>query len=364
MRNIKMALNNLLNKIPGENAGIGHITFLYSAMVGTLLSVLGIIGNLSMSFNILALIIPLLNAIVDILSIIYSVKTKRWEGAATFMLAFAGFVLFPFLWFTTGGTMSSSLPLVVSLGFVMMITIPERTRVFVFLGTLFLFSGFIVAELYNPNIFIPYPTRQSQYIDILIGFSTSFIAVGCLASLTISRYNKARLQTEKLLNQMEVISITDPLTGVFNRRYFMSCIDDEMRKAYDSGLPLTLCIIDIDRFKDINDSYGHLYGDEVLVVLSKIIKNCLDESGIFGRYGGEEFVIIFKNKTLEESLVTINNFMDSIRKANWKHGKPITVSCGVSVYTKGIPYSKFMEKADNNLYKAKNTGRDRVEYEM
>ena len=101
---------------------------------------------------------------------------------------------------------------------------------------------------------------------------------------------------------MEWQSITDALTGVFNRRHLMVRLDEEMRRAYDSGAPLALCILDIDRFKHVNDTYGHLYGDEVLKTLAGTISGCLGEGELFGRYGGEEFLIVFSGRDLTAAL--------------------------------------------------------------
>lgn len=191
------------------------------------------------------------------------------------------------------------------------------------------------------------------------------LATGILIVLSIveKEIAKSKKEADQLVKVWEAASLTDPLTGIFNRRYLTSSVDEEMRNSYDNGRPLTLCMIDIDYFKRINDTYGHVFGDEVLVQLAKIVSKHLDENDIFGRYGGEEFLIIFRNSTIESALVKINGFMDEIRNTAWKHGTPVTISCGVSSYVKGIYFSNFIESADRNLYKAKENGRDQVVYQ-
>ena len=349
-----------INKIPGQNLPLEHFIFLCGAIAGIVLSAFGAIGNFTMKLNTLAIIIPLVNLVIDIGCVVYSVVTKKWRGAALIVFSFACFVLFPFLWFTTGGTMSSSLPLIIGLGVVLAIIFNGKLRAFFFFSTLFLYSSFILIELHYPNNFVPYPNREAWYLDILLGFTLSFLASGGLAYFTLLRYNSAKRETEELVQQLESISATDPLTRVFNRRHLMVRIDEEMRKSFDDASPLTLCIMDIDHFKRVNDNYGHLYGDEVLIKIAATISSNLSQNEIFGRYGGEEFIILFLNSDLPATLKVIDDLYKALQEIVWQHGEPITVSGGISTYTKGISYSKFLENADTNLYKAKNTGRNRV----
>ena len=348
------------DKILGKNLSFQHIIFLCSAVAGIILSATGSIGNWVMELSPISIIIPAINLFIDIACVVYSIVMKRWKGAAIVMFFFASFVLFPFLWFTTGGTMSSSLPLVIGLGVVLAIVFQGKVRMAFFASTLLLYSVLIIIELHVPNNFIPYPNREAWYIDVLIGFSLGFLASGGLAYFTVTKYNASRQETKKLLAELKQTAITDPLTGVFNRRHLMARIDEEMRKAFDDNTPLTLCIIDIDHFKRINDNYGHLYGDEVLVKLSATIVNSLDGKGIFGRYGGEEFVAIFPGSDMEMAREIVGRFCEALRQVEWAHGEPITISGGVSEYVKGLHYSKFLENADEKLYTSKQSGRNRI----
>ena len=362
MTAIKEIFSRFWQKIFKKDLDIRHIIFLYSALAGAALSAVGAIGNFIMNLPTFAVVIPTINFIVDVAFAVYSIKTKKWKIAAIIVFFFASFVLFPFLWFTTGGTMSSSLPLVIGLGLVLIIVFEGKLRGFFFISTLALYSTFIILELYHPNMFIPYPTREAWYTDVLIGFALSFLASGGLAYITLSRHNAAKKNAEELAKQLETISYTDQLTGVYNRRFLLACIDEEMRKSFDIGAPLTVCIMDIDHFKVVNDTYGHLYGDKVLAQIAKVISGCISSNEVLGRYGGEEFVILFKNSDLNASLAIIECFLSELKKVQWEHGSPVTLSLGVNIYSKGISYSKFMEQADTNLYKAKNSGRNCVKY--
>ena len=346
----------------GEDLTLEHIIFLCGAAAGISLSAFGVISNFLMRLHVVSVIIPFINLVVDVSCVFYSIVKKRWHGAAVVLYAFASFVLFPFLWFTTGGTMSSSLPLVIGLGVILAIVFSGRQRFFFFFTTLAVYSALILVELYIPNNFVPYPSREAWYIDVLFGFVMSFLASGGVAYFTLIRYNEAKSRAERLVGELEIASMTDPLTRVFNRRHLMTRIDEEMRSAYDSGEPLSLCIIDVDKFKSVNDTYGHLYGDEVLVKVSATIASCLGKGEVFGRYGGEEFIILFMNRDLEATLRIIESFYEALRRIEWPNDMPITVSTGVSTYLKGVSYSKFLEQADTQLYKAKANGRNRIEH--
>ena len=355
-------LSNFFAKVFKKDLDIRHIIFLYSALAGAVLSSVGAVGNFIMNLPTFSIIIPSINFIVDVVCAVYSIKTKKWKTTAIIVFFFASFVLFPFLWFTTGGTMSSNLPLIIGLGLVLIIVFEGKLRGFFFVSTLALYSAFIILELYHPNIFIPYPTREVWYVDVLIGFVLSFLASGGLAYITLSRHNAAKKNAEGLAKQLETMSYTDQLTGVYNRRFLLASIDEAMRRSFDSRAPLTVCIMDIDHFKIVNDTYGHLYGDKVLAKIAEVISGCISSNEVLGRYGGEEFVILFKNSDLNRSLAIIDNFLSELKNIQWEHGGSITLSLGVNIYSRGISYSKFMEQADANLYKAKNSGRNCVKY--
>jgi diguanylate cyclase (GGDEF)-like protein len=135
---------------------------------------------------------------------------------------------------------------------------------------------------------------------------------------------------------------------------------NEVIRTVMKGLPLN--VIYWCKIKEVNDTYGHEYGDEVLFNIAQIMEASLTDGEIFGRYGGEEFVILFPGKTPAEALPTVRALGDHVRTHGWSHGKPVTLSGGLSSYVKGISYSNFVEAADKNLYIAKREGRDRIIY--
>ncbi len=360
MRLMKEKVVNIFAGIFGRNIALEHMIFILVALSGIFMSTVGLVGNSSLGLNAVSLLVPSLNIVIDIACIAYSIATKRWRGTSVIVVFYAIFVLFPFLWFSTGGATGSTMPFVIMSGLVVVIIFQGKFRAILSCVTVLMFCTFIYLEMLYPDIFVPYPNREAWYIDLIIGLISSFTVSVTLVFIVLARYKRAKFEAENMAKKLEEMALTDPLTGVYNRRFLTSCLDEEMRKAYDSGQPLTVCILDIDHFKRINDSYGHVYGDEVLIKLAQLIGSCLGEDEVFGRYGGEEFLILFKGNDVEGALWKISLCTKKLRETRWAHGGSITVSCGVGAYTKGISYSSFVESADINLYKAKEGGRNRV----
>lgn len=160
------------------------------------------------------------------------------------------------------------------------------------------------------------------------------------------------------------LTTIDGLTQVFNKRYFLETLEREMGRAQRYRRELSLIMFDIDRFKKINDTYGHLAGDHVLKHLALVIKSRIRREDILSRYGGEEFAIILP----EIDSANATQFAEKIRllveKAVFKFEDteiPVTISIGVTCYTPDVEdVNAFIKIADERLYEAKMSGRNRV----
>ncbi len=360
MTKLKNFFMRIFREIFGTNIPLEHFVFLCVAFAGIFMAAVGIVGNASLNLSAISLVTPALFIVVDVGCILWSIRTKRWQWPAYITLGSSIFMLFPSLWFTTGGATGSTLSLLVTSGLCVVIIFKGIARSFILVADLAMCLSFIVAEYLVPDIFIPYPTRFAWYTDLIIGITLSFTVNAALAYLVMRRYEKARRDETSLARQLELLSLTDPLCGVYNRRYLTACVDEEMRKCYDDGTNLCICILDLDHFKSVNDTFGHNFGDEVLVAVTQTVLSCLEKKDVFGRYGGEEFLVVFRDRSLPEAKEKAQEIRRAVKRIRWPNGAHITLSCGVSSYIKGISLSAFIENADRNLYKAKNSGRDRV----
>ena len=173
-------------------------------------------------------------------------------------------------------------------------------------------------------------------------------------------------QLEEALKKLEIMATTDYGTGLYNRRHFFELMDKEMSRADRFKSPLTCMLIDIDHFKSVNDTYGHLVGDSVLMEIGTIFQGELRQVEIAARYGGEEFVMLLPGTTLSDAKQPALRLLEKIRKHSFKgctDGQPITISIGMG----GIPDPDIKTRedlircADFALYKAKDAGRNRIE---
>ena len=163
------------------------------------------------------------------------------------------------------------------------------------------------------------------------------------------------------LNEHKVLSITDKLTGVFNRLKLDEALNDEFNRSSRFKSSFGVIIIDIDYFKKTNDTYGHLVGDEVLIEFAKILKKNIRKIDVLGRWGGEEFMIICPQTDLEGTKKVAQSLCETISKYEFPTVGNISASFGVSMYDGDENIDKIIARADKALYKAKENGRNRVE---
>lgn len=170
------------------------------------------------------------------------------------------------------------------------------------------------------------------------------------------------------LTRVRLLSLTDELTGLPNRRAFLRRLEDEVARVQRYGFPLSLALIDLDKFKEINDKYGHAGGDEVLRVYSKNILSIFRHHDLVARYGGEEFAVLLPNTESEGALRALNKVKNRCAETRWQSNGSIvpvpTFSAGLALYKPGETSTAFVERVDKALYRAKRLGRNRVEMDM
>ena len=171
----------------------------------------------------------------------------------------------------------------------------------------------------------------------------------------------------RLMDMTRRAAVTDGLTGVYNRRFFDEMLEKQILLARRNKKPLSLIIMDIDHFKNFNDTYGHITGDRVLKQLTTSVKGSIRESDILARYGGEEFVVIMPDASLSNALKkadAVRHNIESMALDNIVSGQTLsmTISIGVASFPEhGVDPNALIASADSALYKAKESGRNRVE---
>lgn len=165
---------------------------------------------------------------------------------------------------------------------------------------------------------------------------------------------------KKIEQEMLYLGYYDQLTGVYNRHYFEMVINEAIEKSDRYDEPFSMLLLDLDRFKSVNDTWGHQVGDELLKLTAKVIKNCIRSSDELFRFGGEEFLILMPQTTLDGAAEASEKIRVAIEKVNHPIVGIQTVSIGVGQRSKNESFEPWYRRVDDALYRAKTTGRNRI----
>ena len=160
--------------------------------------------------------------------------------------------------------------------------------------------------------------------------------------------------------EFEQLSVTDPLTGLLNRRYIEERLMEEIKRSNRHGFPMSFVMLDVDSFKSYNDHFGHPAGDLALKMVGHVIRETLRGADVAARYGGEEFAILLPQTTSEEAATIAERIRRNIEGANFPH-RTVTASIGIASCSADLCSApNIVYAADKALYKAKHEGRNRV----
>lgn len=220
-------------------------------------------------------------------------------------------------------------------------------------------SAIIIWKFANPYAAFIKKDGDSP-IAAFMDYVIAAVSITVMIIVLIRRYEEQQEQLKNLTVELQEMVNLDPLTQLYNRRYLTEYLDKKI-KSDDSHFAVAL--LDIDNFKKINDTYGHLYGDETLKAFAGILKNTVDGIGIAARFGGEEFMIVFDSPEKD----VINTRLDNARKQFDEYGMNTrhihtTFSGGVEVFENQDMITKLFNKADEKLYSAKNAGKNQIIY--
>lgn len=205
----------------------------------------------------------------------------------------------------------------------------------------------------------------NESLLLLLAFICIVVITGLTLSAVVAERSRATAELEKALQNVREQAITDPLTGLLNRRYLLEYLPREVIRARRSGTSLAVIMIDLDHFKEVNDRFGHEAGDRVLKEVATQLQAYVRGSDIACRYGGEEFVFVLPSTTLESARRRAEDLRLAIKHLELKAGDhaigTLTASLGVVLYPDhATGADALISASDNLLYEAKNTGRDRV----
>lgn len=236
-------------------------------------------------------------------------------------------------------------------------TVPRRTLLVLAGGVITLYAGVIVLH------YLEQRNAALLRLELLHGLGL-MLALPAFIQLMgkVQRLYRSLYQASRKIKHIQEDAQRDALVGCYNRRYVLAALEEQKQLADESGIPLCLAVLDIDHFKRINDELGHLGGDEVLRTFARIAQQGVRGGDVFGRYGGEEFILIFPATSLLPALNTCERIRAQVETHAWNgllKGR-VTVSIGVTHYVLGESVLEFFSRADTAMYMAKEGGRNQV----
>jgi len=206
-------------------------------------------------------------------------------------------------------------------------------------------------------------------VEVFLAWSYFSLILGrCLLVSVAANESRARLAESRrklgdTLEQVQRLASRDELTRALNRRALEGALDRERARAERAGLPFCVAMIDLDHFKRINDTHGHAAGDAVLRAFSAAVHDTLRTTDVFGRYGGEEFMLILVGTAAAEARDAVERIRAVVAGMDWgamASGTPVTISAGVAAFRRGESVDALLHRADQALYQAKNGGRNQT----
>jgi diguanylate cyclase (GGDEF)-like protein len=219
--------------------------------------------------------------------------------------------------------------------------------------------------LTDKPVSVPHQTYLERFTTML-AFALTIgrcMFLGIFASSLRESLYKRGVQLKEAYKRIEELAELDELTGAFNRRCIMRMLDDEIARAHRAKTPFSVALIDLDWFKRINDAYGHPTGDEVLRTFAITVFANIRNIDRFGRYGGEEFLLILPDTPRDAAARILDRQREIIAELDWSAFSPgmrVTISAGVATLNPDEASEALLARADSALYKAKAQGRNRI----
>lgn len=209
------------------------------------------------------------------------------------------------------------------------------------------------------TVLAPWASDATTRLNLVV-YTLFEVGVLCTAAI-LTRKAEAERRTQ-YLRQVKLlrVSLTDPLTGIANRGRFNEALEDWVRCAHQYNVALSLVLFDFDDFKAVNDTHGHLIGDQVILQTVNLVDDAIRRRDIFARWGGEEFTLLFPDTRLDDAVDIVERLRQTVEQHRYPRCGQVTASFGIVQYRPGESPDAFMDRADRMLYRAKADGKNCV----
>ena len=323
-------------------------------LTGCIANMIGFLSNVILFGMSLPTIVCGICEIVMITCAVAGISFGKQKSATVIMVLMLALIEFPFLFYVYGATMGVYLILgIVALA----VYFPRPYHIPAIILTAVIDIIVIILNYVHPSG-LEELTRESGLETMLCSYLIVATATAVILCILLHQYARQRRQLLAISQQLEYAAHRDSLTGVYNRRYLINVLKQWMNTEHKHFLAV---LIDVDDFKNINDTYGHVYGDEVLAELTRLMQQEIGEKGIVARYGGEEFMLLFE----EPDRDAVREILEKIRSGLGEYSMRtkqivITFSGGVEEYQTDAKLDELFRGADKKLYQAKNSGKNQV----
>lgn len=341
------------NKSTTVNSELRDKLFIVLAITGCISNIAGFTANAAIFGFTPQTLFCAACALIIIASSLVGFLTGRTYVATIIILLVLGFVEFPILYISYGASTAVYM-LVAEIG---IITFMKPVHRVVMGAAVFVadIAAFVVRSRF-PQLNM---ANDNMELDTLFSFIIAFIGIMVAVAIVIIQFERQAKQLSEMGEELTLAVNTDPLTEIRNRRYLMQYLEKQTAQMGDEKHCAVL--IDLDLFKSVNDTYGHVFGDKVLKQFADTVKKNLGENDLIARFGGEEFMILFGTDNEKEIITT----MDTISKeyaifSEKEKGKDFTFSAGAAIYGKNSSITDIFTTADKRLYEAKAAGRNMI----
>jgi len=287
--------------------------------------------------------------------------TKKHQACYTAMCFGINTLILPPMFFICGG-LNSGMPFYCLTSLLISSLISKfKARTGMLVYSVVLYTSILWIDWYFPDL-----SPEFESFDIILDKAVSFVFMSLTIFTTVSYLLKAyhweRRKKDEIIAKLDYLSTHDPLTGLFNRRIFIERIRNQVLgnpKGY------YLLMFDIDYFKQVNDSYGHLFGDQVLEAIGHLAKDvCVNEGEMAVRYGGEEFILLLRANNYNEAMVKVDDFRQKVSALKFENMPNASINISGGFIDCDNPnfnnYDKILTVVDERLYTAKTNGRNQI----
>lgn len=337
--------------------------FAYMLVFGTVLGGINIVNNLIIGFPSVANYKWAVLMITSMVSLFFTLKSDISKSKAIHIIKIITFseIIFIFLpngWIYTGSSGHSTMAYVFLICIAICFVCRGMLRIFFLISEIGVVLVMLILSQQYPEILLS-DAQSIQFVDNLIQVPTTIIA----ASLILILYSNAFMRERQMLSEFSEMlvqknealiemTIKDELTSLYNRRYIFDRLQ-ELWMSLDVYKSVRLALVDVDNFKVVNDTYGHVIGDHLLKKVSKIMNDQVKEIGFAGRYGGDEFVLVFVDQEIDHVISILEEINKQVRETKIEGKGLISLSGGLTRLTRENNVDEALSRADDILYKSK-----------